>query len=293
MTLDYEPYHPQKDTLEIIGLVKKFAGEEAPVTVRQCFYYLVTLGVLKNTEEEYGRLDRFLVRARKAGFIPFDWIEDRSRRSLIIPVYSSVQEYIEEIVEGYWKDTWKNQPYLIVIVSEKEALTSIIWSVASYFNVPVFPTKGYVSWSILYDDFRKLVNRKYADKTLVVLMLGDYDPSGEDIQEDFLKKCEFLSCSPDIVEKVALTKEQVEKFKLPPQPAKKKDPRYEKFSKEYGEYAVELDALKPSLLREIVRDAILKYLDVDAFLKDQETEKKEKEKLRKIAEDIKDIGVDG
>lgn len=292
MTIYYEPYHPHKETLQIIGYVRKFAKAENPVTVRQCFYYLVSTNVLKNTEEEYGRLCRFLVRARKAGFIPFEWIEDRSRRALIIPVYSSIQEFIEEMAKGYWKDTWENQPYLIIIILEKEALTSIVWDVASYFNVPVFPTRGYVSWSILYEKFRKLVN-KYLDKPLVVIMLGDYDPSGKDIQEDCVKKLEFLGCSPDIVEKVALTKEQVEKFQLPPQPAKKKDPRYEKFSKQYGEYAVELDALKPSQLKEIVGDAILKYLNAEAFVKDQEIEKKQRERLKEMTEDIKDIGVDG
>jgi len=120
-------------------------------------------------------------------------------------------------------------------------------------------------------------------------VLGDYDPSGTDIPRDHSEKLEFLGIYPDVVERIALTREQVVEYRLPPQMAKKEDPRFERFAQEYGEHSVELDALKPSTLRKIVKQAILKHLDLDAFVKDLETEKQEKEKLREAMENLEEI----
>jgi hypothetical protein len=294
--INYERYRPRKETLKIIFEAKQFAEAEKPVTVRQIFYHLVSKGILRNTENEYQNLDKKLVRARKAGFIPFEWITDRSRNPLIVPLYDSPSEYLQEKIKHYYKETWKNQPCLVVILLEKEALVGIVWGIASYYNVPVFPTKGYSSWSILYEEFREYVD-KYPDKPLVMLVLGDYDPSGFDISRDYEEKLEFLGISPDIVKRVALTRDQVTKYQLPPLPMKSKDPRAERFKQEHGENVVELDALKPSLLRQIVNEAILKYIDMEALKKDLETEVKEKENLHfliehKLETGSEDIGED-
>lgn len=279
ISIEYEQYRPRGRTLKVIFEAKKFADAEKPVTVRQIFYHLVSKGILRNTENEYQNLDKKLVRARKAGFIPFEWIMDRSRNPLIIPLYDSPFHYLQENIEYYYKDTWKSQRCLIVILLEKEALAEIVWGIASYYNVPVFPTRGYSSWSIFHDKFRKVAD-KYPDKPLVMLVLGDYDPSGFDISRDYREKLEFLGISPHIVERVALTRDQVIKYQLPPLPMKSKDPRAERFRREHGESVVELDALKPSLLRQLLNEAILKYLDMEAFNNDLETEVKEKQHLQ-------------
>jgi len=284
-SISYEPYRPRKETLKIIYEAKKFAEAEKPVTIRQIFYHLVSKGILKNTENEYQNLDNKLVRARKAGFIPFEWIRDRSRNPLIIPLHDSPSEYLHEKIEHYYKDTWKNQPYSIVILLEKEALAEIVWQVASYYNVPVFPTRGYSSWSMFHDKLREFA-KKYPDKPIVMLVFGDYDPSGLDISRDYVGKLEFLGIYPDIIQRVALTRDQVTKYQLPSLPIKGEDPRTEKFRRKYGDNVVELDALKPSLLRSMVNEAILKYLDIEAFKKDMVVEAKEKENLQFLIDHV-------
>lgn len=285
-SISYEPYRPRKETLKIIYEAKKFAEAEKPVTIRQIFYHLVSKGILRNSENEYQNLDNKLVRARKAGFIPFEWIRDRSRNPLIIPLHDSPSEYLQEKIEHYYKDTWKNQPYLVVILLEKEALAEIVWQIASYYNVPVFPTRGYSSWSMFHGNLRQIAE-KYPDKPIVMLIFGDYDPSGLDITRDYIQKLEFLGIYPDIIQRIALTKDQVTKYQLPPLPIKSDDPRSEKFRKEYGDDVVELDALKPSLLRSMVNEAILKYLDLEAFKKDVELEQQEKTFLIQVLNNIK------
>jgi hypothetical protein len=262
---------------------REFAKQEQPVTIRQIFYHLVSTGMLDNTKKEYQRLVGFLVNARKAGFIPFEWIEDRSRRVLMVPLSPSITEYTKSQIDHYWKDTWEKQPCFIFILLEKEALSGIVWNVASYYNVPIYPTKGYSGWSTFANKIKALVDT-YSDKKFVVLILGDYDPSGTDIPRDYIAKLEFFGIFPDVVERVALTKDQVIRHNLPPQMAKKDDPRYERYRQEHGEHSVELDALNPSVLREIVREPILKYLDFRVFQKDQGIEQEEKMRMKEVFE---------
>ena len=94
----------------------------------------------------------------------------------------------------------------------------------------------------------------------MVLYFGDFDPSGEDI---FRWINEELKPYDINVVKVALTRMQVRKYKLPPMIPKKSDPRTSGFVEKYGEMAVELDALHPKVLRELIRKSILKYMDIE------------------------------
>ncbi len=57
------------------------------------------------------------------------------------------------------------------------------------------------------------------------------------------------------------------------------DPRAEKYIEKYGPWFVELDALKPSILKEIVRKRVRELLDLEAFQQDLNTEYTEKEFL--------------
>ena len=84
--------------------------------------------------------------------------------------------------------------------------------------------------------------------------------SGEDIFRWINEELEPYNIK---VIKVALTRKQVRKYKLPPLIPKKSDPRTRKFVRKYGRVAVELDALHPKILRELVRSSILKYIDIE------------------------------
>jgi len=160
---------------------------------------------------------------------------------------------------------------------EKEALSPIIWDIAKKYNVPVFPTKGFSSWSMFVEDIKELVEYFRRDKKLIVLVLSDLDPSGKHIENDYVNKFDFMFRElgfkmPDVIEKIALTRKQVEKYNLPA------------VKKEYKNKGVldiwELDALNPRDLRSVVKEAIEKHIDLEQMHKDIETEAKEKENLQ-------------
>jgi hypothetical protein len=96
----------------------------------------------------------------------------------------------------------------------------------------------------------------------VLLYAGDHDPSGEDIDRDFLHRA---GCFAQ-VERVALTAEQVDAYQLPPQPGKTTDSRAAAFVARHGRLVqVELDALAPDDLQALYQAAIDRHWNPAAY----------------------------
>jgi hypothetical protein len=148
----------------------------------------------------------------------------------------------------------------------------------------------------------------------VILQLGDFDPSGEDIVRDLRERLMMLSKRTDIIfEKVAVTLDQIIELQLPAKPESmdeiakmRRDPRYKGYIERltslaqldervkklidmYGspEIRVELDALvalAPERFKRILRSAIEKYFDWNVY--NTVTRQKEEE-LRRRAEEVR------
>ena len=246
------------------------------VSVRQIYYYLISRGIVEPTNG-YRKTGRVITEARKRGYIPFEWVEDRSRSPIWEMVYQNLEHFLKITSNKYRKNTWINQENFMIILVEKEALAPIIWDIAKQYNVSVFPTKGFSSWSMFVEDIKQLADYFGKRKNLIVLILSDLDPSGKHIKNDYINKFEFMSKElgfrkPHVIEKIALTKNQVKKNNLPA------------IKKKYKNKGIldiwELDALNPKDLRSIVKEAIEKYMDLEQLHKDLEAEAKEKEDLK-------------
>jgi len=88
-------------------------------------------------------------------------------------------------------------------------------------------------------------------------------------------------------ERIAITEEQIDQYNIPklllrknPKTGKYKDPRAKKYVEKYGAWFVELDALKPSVLKQIVTEKVEELLDLEAFGDDLNAEEEEKEFLK-------------
>jgi len=281
----------------IVAEVKSILSQyDMPLTLRQIFYRLVAKGVIPNTVNSYKRLSRILVKAREKGDIDDSRIEDRSRQVLGIGDFgyedldSFINMQIERLKECwyYWtRAMWKDQPKNVIIVLEKDALSRLFTDVADDYRVKVYPTRGYGSYTYVKDLARHI---SLCGKHTVVLYFGDYDPSGRDIERDLTDRLKRYGAEDFEVIRVALTREQIHMYNLPPKPEDAetlaklmRDPR----SKTYGlDYACELDALEPDILKSMIKDAIIRNIDVNLWNKtiDQinEERKKLKEKLSKM-----------
>ena len=303
----YFPYRFHKKSLDLLDLVKlifKKYQKMLPLTLRQIFYLVISLenSPLKNSFNDYQTLSRLIRNARYSGEIPFEWIEDRTRHTLNLP------QPIEDIIYYYYPEAWINQLNYIEVFVEKETLRSFFHRILAPLYIPVTPIRGFSSLSVVMDAAKRL--HDYEDGPRYVFVFTDFDPSGESISEDLdfrLKKClAMLGETPTLfidtkdekraelpnlqVDKIALNQEQVEKYNLPPKYTKTKDPRASDFIKKYGPKAVvELDALPPEILKEIILEATIPYLDMDEVLRIKEIERKIKTKGVELLESLIDI----
>jgi hypothetical protein len=81
------------------------------------------------------------------------------------------------------------------------------------------------------------------------------------------------------VNKLALTREQVDEYALPPNPAKMTDPRSRGYIEEHGDQSWEVDALPPATLNELLRNALEELVDRELYEAQIEREETDKEKM--------------
>lgn len=236
------------------------------LTVRQIYYRLVSTGILKNTRSSYNMLDSILTKARLNGQVPFNAIEDRSRQFL-----SGDKEYYEtpeafmrwriEALKGsawsYDVPFWLDQPEYIEVWIEKDALSSLFLQVCGKYRVRLFPCKGYSSITFLHEAAKHL---RKTGKPTTILYFGDFDMRGKDIERYITQRLQDFNVTAN-VQRIALTREQVKTYNLPPQPAKKSDTLASQWIKKEGDVAWELDALEPNVLLSLVEKSILDHLD--------------------------------
>jgi hypothetical protein len=262
------------------------------LTLRQLFYQLVSKHVFANTESNYKRLSRVLVKAREKEDVGASRIEDRSRQVLGQGDwgYESPESFLSTVERGLresWKrfslTLWEDQHYQVLVALEKDALSRLVSAVAGDFRVKTFPTRGYGSYTYVSE----IVQECDGDKPTIIVYLGDYDPSGLDIQRDLESRLERYGAEDFKIERVALTLEQIQRYQLPPIPAKTSDPRLARFMADTGgSDVVELDALPPNILQDVLRNAIQHYIDMEKWNTRVKRIRKEKEKLRQKLETL-------
>ncbi len=89
------------------------------------------------------------------------------------------------------------------------------------------------------------------------------------------------------VKHIGLTKEQIEQFNLPPNPAKLTDPRAKNYVMEHGNISWEVDALQPEDLKDIIQEELEQVIDMEQYDVIVKQEQQEREQLFEIAQKFK------
>jgi hypothetical protein len=170
-----------------------------------------------------------------------------------------------EAVYGYEYDAG-DQPYHVEIWIEKSTMDEVLEPVCRRLHVNLITGEGFQSITNVV----KLLQRVCAlGKPARIFVISDFDPAGDSMPVAIARQAEFwlpaFAAGADVkVTALALTREQVKAYRLPPIPIKDSDTRKAGFEERYGEGAVELDALeavRPGALGRLVRDAIAPYRD--------------------------------
>jgi hypothetical protein len=251
-----------ENSLEIIK-----GYDKGILTIRGLHYRLVAIGGMTNDTRHYKRIVNAMGSARWDGLIDFDTFSDLDRFMIGETEYKdiSLEDKIEEAKEqiGIWmtsysRNKWQNQYYYPEVLIEKKALQSVFMSVCKDWNVTLGACKGYPSLTFLYDITNRLIKASKEGYHPIILYFGDYDPSGEDIVRSIKEKINNLGCFDVEVKRIALMKEQVIEWKLPPALVKSGDPRSATWT---GLGQVELDAIEPNKLQALCREAIKNIFD--------------------------------
>jgi hypothetical protein len=96
----------------------------------------------------------------------------------------------------------------------------------------------------------------------------------------------FSGCEPEI-QRVAILKEDIERYNLPPDFAKLSDSRAKSFIERYGNESVELDALPAAVLRARLVASVEDLMDLDALERVREQENAERKRIEKALKRIK------
>jgi hypothetical protein len=185
---------------------------------------------------------------------------------------------VDWLARSYRLDRTEGQDVSIYVGVEKAGLVVQLDSWFGELGVPILALGGYSSQTYV-DEVAADVS-DYA-RPAVLLYAGDFDPSGEDIDRDFVER---TGCFDEVV-RVALTAEQVEAYGLPPAMGKSTDSRAGGFIARHGALVqVELDALPPDVLHDLFQVSIDTFWDVSAFDAVLEAERADVGQLRAAAE---------
>jgi hypothetical protein len=256
-----------------------------PQTVRQVFYQLVVRDAIEKTEKEYqGTVIRLLSEMRLDGQIPWSWIIDESRRTRGTQTFNNIADALDHTAQYYRRSALRQCDDYIEIWSEKEALSGIIWDEASTYDVPVVVSKGMPSLTQVYGSFCSIVVAARAGKKSYLYQFGDHDPTGclipRTIEARLNEFCNKYDCPFPLVERIALTNEQVEQYRLPTRPTKRDGNMH---AHSFEGDSVELDALPSSELRSLVRECIERHISEQQLEILREAEQSEREVLEQLA----------
>jgi hypothetical protein len=208
--------------------------------------------------------------------VPWDSFTDNTRWHIKTRTFDSMEEALERTVDTYRRDLWQKQPFYVECWVEKDAIAGFVSDVADSYGVPTFVCRGNASLTSLHDAGQAFKRAITAGKRPVILYLGDHDPSGLCIDrsaEDAL----WNDFGVEVVfDRIAVTPEQIEEYSLTTRPAKDTDTR----AKAWEGGCVEVDALEPATIKELVREAINDHIDVAEWEALQKTEAMERETIR-------------
>jgi hypothetical protein len=251
--------------------------QHQPVTVRQTFYLAVSAGLINKSEKEYKHtVMRLLTEMRREQVLPYGWIADYTRWMRKPHSYNNLDDALQATARLYRRNLWHTQEAYVEIWLEKDALAGVVMDVTAQWDVPLMVTRGYPSLSFLYEAAEYI---RALDKAVHLYYFGDHDPSGHDIPRKVEADLRaFLPPHTLTFTRVAVQPWQIDAWQLPTRPTKQSDSR----SKVFVGDSVEVDAIPPSQLRQLVRECIEPHVDEHALYLTSVAEEQERKILQML-----------
>ena len=294
----------QLDVIQKVNqIISSYSAQGYSLTLRQVYYQFVARDWLQNTFRNYKNLGNLITDARRAGEIDWNAITDRTRN--VKGGYWGMDDPAQVIEPfAFGVSMWEGQSNRVEVWVEKDALVDVIGRAAGAFRVPYFSCRGYTSDSEVWGAAQRLGG--YLDDTydaagpdgqVIILHLGDHDPSGIDMTRDITDRLElfiagdrgYTALNRLEVRRIALNMDQVEQYDPPPNPAKITDSRAKGYMEIHGDESWELDALEPSILDGLIRSHIEPLIDPDPWEAQQEKQRRGRATLKAVKDNYSKV----
>jgi hypothetical protein len=267
-----------KRTERLIAAAFDILREIQPATVRAVCYRLFVAGLIPSMEKSAtNAVSRALRVAREEREVPWEWICDESREAETVTLWQDPDEIIRDSVNHFRRDNWQEQPRRVEVWSEKATVAGILRPVLDEYGVTFRVLHGYASATVI-NDIAELSAE--LDQPLVILYVGDWDPSGKHMSDvDLPRRLTQYGARYELT-RIAL--ERADLFKLPSfsLKSKRRDPRHNWFRKAVRTACYELDAMPPPLLRGRVRKSIRSHIDLGLWRHSLKIEKAQVDSMK-------------
>jgi hypothetical protein len=266
-------------SLRLIDEMYEIAETRQPITGRGVGYQLLCSGLIDSMSTgEMKKVYRLLKIARERGLIPWEWIVDETRELERSSSWRDPAEYVRAVRRSYRRDFWADQPLRVEVWSEKGTVRGVLAPVLEEYGVGFRVMHGFGSATSIYD-----VAQGCSEAPLIVLYVGDFDPSGLYMSEhDLPGRIQKYGGAHITLKRVALLPEDLDNLPSFPASAKKKDSRYKWFTKYYGNECWELDAMDPNTLRDRVAESIIDEIEPVAWNRCERAQEAEVESLQAL-----------
>lgn len=291
--IKYQDFNFKPQTLNTIQqankIIAEYMAQGFDLTLRQLYYQFVSRDLLPNTLQSYKNLGCIVNDARLAGMIDWNSIVDRTRELRSLSHWSGPEDIVKACANQFNTDKWAEQKYKPEVWIEKDALVGVFERVCNELDVPLLSCRGYTSQSEMWGASQRLLRYRKQGQTPIIFHFGDHDPSGKDMSRDIVDRLQMFTNKILEFERLALNMDQVEQYEPPPNPAKITDSRANAYIAEFGGESWELDALEPSVLADLVREAIKGVVDEDLMKEAEEEQQRHRDSLQQVAERFDEV----
>lgn len=253
------------------------------------YYQFVARGILPNKQSEYKRLGSILNDARLAGLVDWSAMEDRTRNLVAPSTWASPASIVQACASQFRSDWWKGQPFYVEAWIEKDALLGVLEHACRPWQLPYFSCRGYTSASEVWSAGQRLGWKIAEGKRIIVIHLGDHDPSGCDMSRDIEDRLRLFiggdghDADQLEVRRIALNMDQVRQYNPPPNPAKLTDSRATGYIAQHGDESWELDALSPEVLAALIETNVQAVIDGEKWHAQHDVQREGREQLQAVA----------
>ena len=266
-------------------------AEDHPQSVRHVFYCMTDPGLAEpvdKSEHGYAQVQHQLKIMRQNGTIPYGWVTDATRRGFHIDTFNDAADFITRISGLYRGDLWRHAEHYVEVWTESRSLAAVIESLCEELAVSLYPCGGFTSLTLAFEAaeyINAVVNHRGVSAEIIYI--GDYDPAGVLIDQDVEAKLRG-HIDPHInliFHRLAITPEQITRYDLATKPRKASEKRRPDI-----QVTVEGEAMKPGILRGLLREKIESFLPAGELASVKAAEQSERESLEYWAHVMRGAG---